>query len=34
VLKAHYIEFVISLRKKYWPLTMMPEAWEKVCRIP
>ena len=29
--KPHYIDFVIGLRKKYWPLTMMPEAWEKIC---
>lgn len=33
VAKPHYIDFVISLRKKYWPLTMTPEAWEKICAI-
>ena len=31
--KSNYIDLVIRLRKKYWPLTMMPEVWEKICRI-
>jgi hypothetical protein len=30
--KADYIGHVIALRKKYWPLTMEPHVWEKVCR--
>ena len=29
--KADYIGRVIALRKKYWPLTMTPEVWERVC---
>lgn len=29
--KADYQGLVISLRKKYWPLTLTPEAWEKIC---
>jgi hypothetical protein len=29
--KADYIGRVIALRKKYWPLTMTPQVWERVC---
>jgi hypothetical protein len=29
--KRDYIGHVIALRKKYWPLALMPEHWEKVC---
>lgn len=29
--KADYIGHVIALRKKYWPLALMPEQWEKIC---
>ncbi len=29
--KADYQGLVISLRKKYWPLTITPEAWERIC---
>ena len=29
--KADYIGHVIALRKKYWPLALTPEQWEKVC---
>ena len=29
--KSDYIGLVIGLRKKYWPLTMTPEVWEKIC---
>ena len=32
VAKADYIGLVISLRKKYWPLTLTPAAWEQICR--
>ena len=32
VAKADYIGLVIELRKKYWMLTLAPDAWEKVCR--
>jgi len=24
-------ERVIALRKKYWPLTLQPGAWEQIC---
>jgi hypothetical protein len=30
--KSDYITHVIALRKKYWPLSLTPEQWEKVCR--
>jgi hypothetical protein len=29
--KTEYIGRVIALRKKYWPLTMTPEVWERIC---
>jgi N-carbamoylputrescine amidase len=29
--KKDYIGHVIAMRKKYWPLAMTPDAWEKVC---
>jgi len=29
--KKDYIGHVISLRKKYWPLALTPEQWEKIC---
>jgi hypothetical protein len=32
VRKADYQGLVIALRKKYWPLTLTPEAWETICR--
>lgn len=32
VAKADYIGLVVSLRKKYWPLTLTPAAWEQICR--
>jgi hypothetical protein len=32
VQKADYQGLVIALRKKYWPLTLTPEAWEKICQ--
>jgi hypothetical protein len=28
--KADYIGHVITLRKKYWPLSFTPEQWETV----
>lgn len=30
--KADYIGHVIALRKKYWPLSLTPGAWEQICR--
>jgi len=29
--KADYIGLVIALRKRYWPLTLTPDAWERIC---
>ena len=29
--KGDYVGRVIALRKKYWPLTMTPDVWERVC---
>jgi hypothetical protein len=29
--KADYIGHVIALRKKYWPLSLMPDQWESIC---
>ena len=28
--KDAYVGLVIALRKKYWPLTMTPDVWEKI----
>jgi hypothetical protein len=30
VAKADYQGLVVELRKKYWPLTLTPAAWEKI----
>jgi hypothetical protein len=30
--KTRYVEDVIALRKKYWPLTMQLPVWEQVCQ--
>jgi hypothetical protein len=32
IAKPDYVGIVISLRKKYWPLSMLPQTWEEVCR--
>jgi len=29
--KAAYLDLVVALRKKYWPLTFSLEAWERIC---
>jgi hypothetical protein len=29
--KRDYTTHVITLRKKYWPLALTPEQWEKIC---
>ena len=29
--KARYADEVVALRKKYWPLSLQPEHWEKIC---
>jgi hypothetical protein len=31
IAKPDYISFVITLRKKYWPLSMLPEVWLRIC---
>ena len=32
--KPAYLDRVIALRKKYWPLTLQLPAWEKICASP
>jgi hypothetical protein len=29
--RSDYVDRVIALRKKYWPLTLKEEAWERIC---
>jgi hypothetical protein len=29
--KASYADEVVVLRKKYWPLSLQPGAWERIC---
>jgi hypothetical protein len=29
--KSHYFDIVVSLRRKYWVLTLPPDAWERIC---
>jgi hypothetical protein len=29
--KDEYIDRVITLRKKYWPLSLTPDQWERIC---
>lgn len=29
--KSRYVDEVILLRKRYWPLTLQPDHWEKIC---
>jgi hypothetical protein len=31
VAKADYTPEVVLLRKKYWPLSLQPGHWEKIC---
>ena len=31
--KPDYVGQVIGLRKKYWPLSLLPEVWERVCAV-
>ena len=31
VAKADYIDRIVVLRKKYWPLTLQLPAWEQLC---
>lgn len=30
--KARYVDEVITLRKRYWPLSLQPGHWERICR--
>jgi hypothetical protein len=30
--KADYLDRVVALRRKYWPLTLPLAAWERICR--
>ena len=30
--KVRYVEEVILLRKRYWPLSLQPEQWEVICK--
>ncbi len=32
VAKPDYVGLVIQLRKKYWPLSLQPGDWEKICQ--
>jgi hypothetical protein len=32
LVKGDYVDRVVALRKAYWPLTLMPHAWERICR--
>ena len=32
VAKADYVGLVIGLRKKYWPLSLQPDDWDRICR--
>jgi hypothetical protein len=31
VAKPDYVGLVVLLRKKYWPLSLQPKDWEKIC---
>jgi hypothetical protein len=31
IAKGDYNNLVIVLRKKYWPLTLTPDAWQRLC---
>ena len=30
--KARYVDEVVALRKRYWPLSLQPEHWERICK--
>ena len=32
IAKSDYSDVVITLRKKYWPLSLTPDGWEQICR--
>jgi hypothetical protein len=29
--KVEYVDRVIALRKRYWPLSLTPDQWEAIC---
>ncbi len=31
IARLDYLDRVIALRRKYWPLTLTPDAWERIC---
>jgi len=31
IAKPDYLDLVIALRKKYWPLSLSLDAWERLC---
>ena len=31
IAKPDYLDHVIALRKKYWPLTLPLDGWERLC---
>ncbi len=31
IAKPDYLDRVIALRKRYWPLTLTLDAWERIC---
>jgi hypothetical protein len=31
--KPAYLDVVIATRKRYWPLSLLPEQWEEICRL-
>lgn len=31
--KSRYVDEVILLRKRYWPLSLQPGHWESICRL-
>jgi len=34
IAKPDYSGVVITLRKKYWPLSLTPDGWDQICRRP
>lgn len=34
IAKPDYLAHVVVLRKKYWPLTLQVDGWERICAPP
>jgi hypothetical protein len=34
VLKADYLAAVVATRRRYWPLSLNVDAWERICALP